>query len=105
MAQKAIDQLIINSPYEEPGEHWLYIRESQEFERKPGRRKSGYWRATERTARNIDDPGEFVEIELVNRIRPRIKQWSKNGYPNVTGVTRKLLQFWNDKSQREQPLF
>ncbi len=105
MAQKGIDQLIINSPFEEPKEHWLYIRETQEFERKPGRRKSGYWRATAKTARNIDDPGEFIEIELVNKVRPRVKQWKENNYPNVTGVTRKLLDFWNDKSQREQRLF
>ncbi len=73
MSQKVIDQLIINNPYEEPKAHWLYIRESQSFERKPGRRKSGYWRASARTSRNYDDPGEFVEIPLVNQIRPRVK--------------------------------
>ena len=71
----------------------------------PGRRQSGYWRATARTAHNFDDPGEFIEIELVNRIRPRVKQWRENGYLNVTGVTKKLLQFWQDPSQREQRLF
>src|SRR3990167_5112604 len=103
--QKTIDQLIISGPYEEPQEHWLYIRESQEFKRMPGRRKSGYWRATGRTAGNFDDPGEFVEIELVNKIRPRVKQWRENGYPNVTGTTRKLLEFWNDPTQRDQRLF
>lgn len=105
MGQKGIDQLIINNPYEEPKEHWLYIRETQEFQRMPGRRQSGYWRATARTAHNFDDPGEFIEIELVNRIRPRVKQWRENGYPNVTGVTKKLLQFWQDPGQREQRLF
>lgn len=105
MSQKGIDQLIINSPYAEPKEHWLYIRETQEFERKPGRRKSGYWRSTARTANNFDDPGEFVEIELVNKIRPRVKAWREKGYPNVTGITRKLLQYWQDPSQRDQKLF
>ncbi len=106
MSQKGIDQLIINSPYEEPKEHWLYKRETQEFERRQGRRKSGYWRATAKAASNFDDPGEFVEIDLVNKIRPRVKQWKENGYPNATGVTRRLLQFWNDKSQgRRWPFF
>ena len=42
---------------------------------------------------------------MVNKIRPRVKKWKESGYPNITGVTRKLLEFWNDKSQREQPLF
>ncbi len=105
MSQKVIDQLIINNPYEEPRSHWLYIRESQSFERKDGRRKSGYWRAQLRTSRNYDDPGEFVEIPLVNQIRPRIKEWRENNYPNVTGITRKLLQFWWEREHRQQPLF
>lgn len=105
MSNKGIDQLIISSPYAEPQAHWLYIRETQEFERQPGRRKSGYWRSTSRTVTNFDDPGEFVEIELVNKIRPRVKAWRENGYPNVTGVTRKLLQYWQDPSQRDQRLF
>ena len=105
MSQKVIDHLIINSPFEEPKKHWLYIRETQEFELKEGRRKAGYWRATGRARSGHDDPGEFIEIELVNKIRPRVKKWKESGYPNITGVTRKLLEFWNDKSQREQPLF
>ena len=64
---KVIDKLIINSPYEEPTKHWAYMREGQEFELRDGRRKSGYWKATSKTLANYDDPGEFVEIELVNK--------------------------------------
>jgi type III restriction enzyme len=66
MSQKGIDQLIINSPYEEPKEHWLYIRETQEFERCDVRRKSGYWRATGQARPGQEDPGEYKEIELAN---------------------------------------
>ncbi|PIS13600.1 MAG: hypothetical protein COT67_00915 [Candidatus Tagabacteria bacterium CG09_land_8_20_14_0_10_41_14] len=106
MSSKSIDQLIINNPYEEPKEHWLYIRESQSFERKTGRRKSGYWRATSRNRGDSEDPGEFIEIPLVNKIRPRVKEWREKGYPNVTGVTKRLLNFWRDSSQRElQPFW
>jgi len=106
MPNNTIDQLIINNPYKEPKEHWLYLRETQSFERKPGRRKSGYWRATARVRQDGEDPGEFIEIPLVNKIRPRVKEWSKKGYPNVTGVTKKLLDFWHDNSQRElQPFW
>lgn len=103
---KEIDQLIINGPYEEPQEHWLYIRESQSFERRSGRRKAGYWKATTRTSQGYDDPGEFVEIELVNKIRPRVSEWREKDYPNVTGTTRRLLKYWNDPAQRElQPFW
>ena len=37
--QKSIDQLIINSPYEEPQEHWKYHRETRLFTREPERRR------------------------------------------------------------------
>ncbi len=102
---KVIDQLIINSPYEEPKKHWTYVRESQEFDLKEGRRKSGYWRASARTSANYDDPGEFVEIELVNKIRPRVAAWREKGYSNITGVTKKLLDYWCLPTARDSRLF
>ena len=107
MDAKGIDQLIINSPYEEPKKYWLYDRETQKFERKAGRRKSGYWRASARSSRSYDDPGEFVEIPLVNQIRPRVKSWRENGYPNTTGVTKRLLNHWRTSAgpSEEQKLF
>jgi len=77
MDQKGIDQLIINSPYEEPKEYWLYDRETQEFERKVGRRKSGYWRSSVRSSQSYDDPGEFVEIPLVNKSDQELKSGEK----------------------------
>ena len=102
---KVIDKLIINSPYKEPNKYWAYIRESQEFELREGRRKSGYWKASSRTLANHDDPGEFVEIELVNKIRPRVATWKEKGYPNITGVTKKLLEFWTSPDARDLRLF
>lgn len=107
MDEKGIDQLIINSPYEEPEEYWQYIRETQKFERKQGRRKAGYWRASARSRQGYDDPGEFIEIELVNKIRPRVKKWRGEGYPNTTGITKRLLNYWRTSSgpSEEQKLF
>jgi type III restriction enzyme len=69
-----IDQLIIASPYEEPAEHWKYDRETRRFSRESGRRPAGYVRASE-ASKSFDDPGEFVELPLVNQIRPRVKAW------------------------------
>ncbi len=37
-----IDQLIINSPYEEPKHYWSYDRETRTFSLKDGRRPAGY---------------------------------------------------------------
>jgi type III restriction enzyme len=100
MAQEIIDQLIVNSPFEEPKQHWSYSRQEQGFELIKKRRPAGYWRATGRVRQGHDDPGEFIEIPLVNKIRPRVKKWRADGYPNTTGVTRKLLRHWYDPSKR-----
>ena len=74
----SIDQLIICSPYEKPGEHWKYNRETRRFSREPGRRSAGYIRASD-ASKSFDDPGEFVELPLVNKIRPRVEAWRDDG--------------------------
>ena len=40
--KSTIDQLIINSPYEEPKHYWSYDRETRLFSLKEGRRPAGY---------------------------------------------------------------
>ena len=91
MSQKHIDKLIVNDAYAEPTQHWAYLREKQEFELREGRRKAGYWKLSGVGRRGTDDQGEFVPIELVNQIRPRVLEWKAKGYPNVTGTTRNFL--------------
>lgn len=99
-----IDHLIIQSPFEEPSTHWAYERESQRFVRRDGRRPAGYVRATP-GKETFDDPGIFVELDLVNRIRPRVSAWRAAGWPGVTGTTRRLLEHWRDPEIREERRF
>lgn len=66
-----IDRLIIISPYEEPQYHWRYDRETR-LDQVDGRRPAGYVVASE-NSKAFDDPGIFVEIPLVNQIRPRVE--------------------------------
>src|SRR5437588_2965567 len=99
-ASETIDQLIISSPYDEPREHWKYDRETRRFTREPGRRPAGYVRASD-ASKSFDDPGEFVELPLVNQIRPRVKAWRDADYPGATGITKRLLKHWRDIEQRE----
>jgi type III restriction enzyme len=101
---KKIDKLIINSPYEEPQQYWEYLRDTREFILQTGRRPAGYVVASE-SSRAFDDPGIFIEIELVNTIRPRIKKWREQGYPGVTGITKRLLQHWQDPEERKDKRF
>ncbi len=104
MAQKSIDRLIINSPYDEPGKHWKYDRAKRTFSLKDGRRPAGYVIASE-SSKAFDDPGIFVEIPLVQHIRPRVQAWRDNGYPGVTGVTKRLLEHWTNPEEFETRRF
>src|SRR5258706_1274079 len=104
MATATIDQLIINSPYSEPAEHWKYDRETRLFSRVAGRRPAGYVIASQ-SSKAFDDPGVFVEIPLVNKIRPRVKAWREAGYAGGTGITKRLLEDWNNPDEREHQSF
>lgn len=86
-----IDKLIINSPYEEPKQYWFYDNKSQKFSRENGRRPAGYVIASEsaphkppRAGGSGTSMGKFVEIPLVNEIRPIIKAWKENGYSGIS---------------------
>src|SRR6266849_1513371 len=100
MPSKTIDRLIINSPYEEPREHWRYDRESRLFNREQGRRQAGYFRASE-SSKAFDDPGIFVPLPLPNKIRPRVYAWREAGYAGLSGISKRLLDHWRDPEQRE----
>jgi type III restriction enzyme len=104
MARTTIDRLIINSPYEEPKYHWHYDRQTRTFELVEGRRPAGYVVATP-GSKSFDDPGIFVEIPLVNQIRPRVKAWREAGYPGVTAITKRLLEYWHDPEEFDRRRF
>lgn len=104
MAMSSIDKLIINSPFEEPQQHWNYNRESRTFMLKEGRRPAGYLKASEQS-KAFDDPGVFIPIPLVNQIRTRVKAWRESGYSGITGITKRLLEYWQNPEERENRQF
>jgi type III restriction enzyme len=104
MPRTTIDRLIINSPYEAPARHWRYERESRSFDLVDGRRPAGYVVASGES-KAFDDPGIFVEIPLVNQIRPRVTTWREAGYPGVSAITKRLLDHWHDPEDFEARRF
>lgn len=104
MAIAGIDKLIINSAFREPSQHWKYNLQTQSFVREEGRRPAGYFVAGQ-GSNQYNDIGQFIELPLVNTIRPRIKVWREKGYPSVTGITKKMLEHWNDNSARQYQFF
>ena len=99
-----IDRLIINSPFEKPQFHWSSDREKKKFTRVNRRRQAGYLVAS-KDSQAHDDPGEFRELELANRIRDRVDAWKNNNYPGITGITKRLLEHWKNPNIRENKFF
>jgi type III restriction enzyme len=104
----AVDQPILNSPFEEPTRYWIYERETRQPVVMAGRRPAGYYfRARRRTdERQLSFLAEeqFVQLELVNTIRHRVGEWRGAGYSGVTPITRQLLGHWG-RPERERKLF
>jgi type III restriction enzyme len=69
-----------------------------------GRRPAGYVVASG-DSRAFDDPGIFVEIPLVNQLRPRVKAWREAGYPGVSSITKRLLEYWRDPEEFQDRRF
>ena len=97
MEQSSIDRLIINKPYEEPSEHWLYNRVTRKFSQEPGRRPAGYLIASG-DSKTFDDPGMFVEIPWSTRFGRGSRHGGRPGIPESppspsaywsTGLTRR----------------
>ncbi|NPV71170.1 MAG: DEAD/DEAH box helicase family protein [Firmicutes bacterium] len=106
MSSYEVPQPILNSPYEEPLEHW-YISEGAPAERRPGRRPAGYFYrdpAAPGTDAEHEAHSQWVEIPLVNMIRQRMKEWRSQGWPGVTRTTLELLNYWR-REGREHRLF
>lgn len=101
----AVDNPILNNPFEEPKEYWIY--EEGQPKKMSGRRPAGYYfrtgkRPDTQVALFVEE--QFKELELVNKIRQRVQEWREGGYKGVTGITERLLQHWNLKD-RERKLF
>jgi type III restriction enzyme len=97
---------ILNSPFDEPSEHW-HIVEGEEPEQRPGRRPAMYFYRDPKVKPEKEYgtvAGTAIELKLVNRIRDQVKRWRLEGYPGVTRTTLELLQWWR-RDGRGQRLF
>lgn len=101
-----VDNPIICSPYDQPGDHWFY-NEHGEATRPGYRRPAGYWYKTEQTA--AGQRGLFLNeqrdlLDLVNLLREDVKRWRNAEYRGASSVTRDLLRHWSS-NERERRLF
>jgi type III restriction enzyme len=106
MSAYEVEQPILNSPFEEPAEHWL-IQEGKTPKREKGRRRAGYFfRDPKAPEPEPGQParGDWEELDLVNLIRERLEQWRAAGYPSASRTTLDLISHWR-REGRQQRLF
>ena len=106
MSNFEVTEPILNSPFEEPKEHW-WILEGEVPRRREGRRFAHYFYRDPRSATRESaetDVGTMIELKLVTRIRDRLAVWRRDGYPGASRTTLELLAYWS-REGRKQPLF
>jgi type III restriction enzyme len=102
----AITNPIINSPFEQPQRHYRFTEIGITNEIQFGRRESVYFvpLAKLKSQSGTAAANEYRSNQLINEIRQRVARWREQGYPQVTRLTHRLLEYWND-SRRERRLF
>jgi type III restriction enzyme len=106
MSAYEVEQPILNSPFEEPAEHWQ-IQEGQSPKKLPSRRRAGYFYRDPKAPQPAPGQparGDWEELELVNLIRDRLAQWRAADYAGASRTTRGLIAHWR-REGREHPLF
>jgi type III restriction enzyme len=106
MSSFEVEKPILNSPFDEPKEHWL-IRDGHPPTREQSRREAGYfYRDPKAPPPEAGQParGEWQELDLVNLVRDRLAQWRALNHPGATRTTRELIEHWT-REGREHRLF
>jgi type III restriction enzyme len=95
-----IENPILNSPFAEPTRHFLFDNANNiTAEIGAGRRPSCYFlpiASPKKKAKGLFDSliadEKREETNHVNNIREKVKLWRDRGWPDVTAVTRSLLE-------------
>lgn len=110
MADRVIDNPIINSPYTEPRRHFEFDDDGITDRVVEQRRRSSYFVPVPRPRKGGQQlslpelTGDQIEFNhRVGGIRRQVDRWRQDDYPNVTPMTRRLLEHWRDP-QRDNPV-
>ena len=100
---------ILNSPFEEPREHWR-ISEHDPPERMSGRRPAMYFyrRPGYESSTDRQGVGTAIGLKLVNRIRSKLAEWrplAMRGEGGVSRTTMELMRYWRREERRHRLFF
>ncbi len=110
---QAVENPILNGPYEEPKAHWAYDRGGR-ANQVPERRKAGYYALDKQAATGdlnlfaqdeaqLDTP--FDHLHLVNALRDDVRRWRASGYKGATKTTKELLAWWFERERARRMFF
>jgi type III restriction enzyme len=110
MKSVAIENPILNSPFEMPTRHFKFDDDGITDETAKSRRPSSYFipiASPRKKVKQLPLGPEWTldrasENDDVNAIRNRVALWRDRGYPDITPVTRGLLEYWTrpDRGRR-----
>jgi type III restriction enzyme len=113
MKPVVIENPILNSPFEEPNRHYRFDDDDNITDDiLAGRRPSSYFMPIaspkKKTKQTLFDfliaEEKKTETDHVNKVRGVVKLWRDRDWPDVTPVTRSLLEHWTNP-ERERRLF
>ena len=103
---QAVENPIINNPYDEPKKHWSYkngIPNLIEY-----RRPASYWY---KSAKRISDQADLFQEEerdnlpLVNALRSDVRRWRESKYRGASKVTLEILEWWMRQDRPRRLVF
>jgi type III restriction enzyme len=112
MKPVVIENPILNSPFEMPRRHFKFNDEGITDEIEERRRPSSYFvpiaspkkKSKQLTFDTLWTEDRAKENDDINFIRSRVALWREQGYPDITPVTRGLLEQWQ-RPDRERRLY
>jgi type III restriction enzyme len=112
MSDRVIDNPILNSPYRTPERHFAFDRDGITDRVVEGRRPSSFFIPVPRPRKRARQPElpVFTQDDItlnrqVNEVRAAVDAWRKREWPDVTPVSRRLLEYWADEERDNKILF
>ena len=112
--QIIIENPILNSPFEEPTQHFLFDEDGITNHVVQKRRLSSYFvpipQARKRSKQQLQLDSEWTadrieENAWINKLREQVKLWRAGGYnPRPSSATKALLEYWQ-RPDRDRRLF